>query len=406
MNRKKLLGILSSGVALIAIVFVFSLKVRAADPPTDMPMPYWGTPSATWESGGQSYTTYYQGVSDKTGQVTTEMWNPAPATLPDLLFGSSPKCITDTLDSDLSNAKCIDFNFASYTGAVGTKILDSNTFINHYLKAVTAVIEYPSINVTGDSYNTSGDFAYWGQHLRQTTCNLATDPECNSNAFEQIGGYQFNPLAQSYFNSGTNAAMTDAIERLKLNSKPTGSPNNILSAANSWTNPGQFDGICGFGGTSCSDSNQYPDGRVWYTAPKTAPGLSITTTSVSYSRKSTFIIDEGSAGTREDVKISKSITNAPGTSGTSSIGFIVTDGDVYIQNTAKTELTIDASFFVPNGTIHVSGSNINLVGSFVAKSFDVDTTSSSNINFIQDTRDESVWPPGFRDLIPFSSTSS
>jgi hypothetical protein len=61
--------------------------------------------------------------------------------------------------------------------------------------------------------------------------------------------------------------------------------------------------------------------------------------------------------------------------------------------------------FVPNGYIKISGNDIWLTGSFVATNFIVDP-KSTNIRFVEDTRGESKWPPGFREMHSISTASN
>lgn len=374
---KKLLKL---SFALLFFVFL-STQVFASEQNYDYPSPLWGLTTVVTNPGDPALKMTFYSQADGSEILRDD----SATTAGDLNFKYGPYCTILGRGTDCFALSGI------YSGKL--KLLTSRTYVNGSAKTNTAVLREIGVNVIGDSFNADSNFAYWGRYLKQNTGSA------DSNALWKTGSYQFNPNSQAYWKSddpNKNTAMTSAINRLKLNSKPA---NTFLALGNSWVNP-IFDGVCGSGGVSCSDSNQYSDGRVWYAAPTGGWGLFANTSSVIYSRKATFVIESGNPLVREDVQIDRSFTSADNNS---SIGFIVTNGDVYIQNLNPTErLTIKANVFVPNGTIHTFGNNIDFTGSFVAQNFDV---TGSGINFIQDTRPESTWPPGFRDLLPLKSES-
>ena len=370
----KIKYLLNLTVLILVVVFVFSVKAKALDPNDEMPTLYWGSPSASWtDNTKQTNTTYFQGVSNKPAQISEVVRNVAPATLPNLIFNKD--CLMNNTASDIVG-NCVNFN-----DATSMKLLNSRSYVNGYLKAATVVFEYPQINVIGDSYNASGNFAYWERHLRQTT------DSSGSNAIWQQQNYIFNPQAQAYWNTGNNPTMLSTVARLLQNSK-------ILSTT-SLNLFGQFDGVCGQA-LDCGEKNQYSDGRVWLILPSMSIGAS-SFPQLNYTKKSTIIVGDGNnqSNLTIDASILSSETDA-------SIGFIIRKGNVTITNSNAKIKTINASIFAPNGTISVSGSNINLTGSFVANDF---KASGSNIKFTFDSRGESDWPPGFRDLLPLSSQS-
>ncbi|MCX6810196.1 MAG: hypothetical protein NTY30_00445 [Candidatus Berkelbacteria bacterium] len=230
------------------------------------------------------------------------------------------------------------------------------------------------VNVFGDSVNAGNTYNYWGQHLSQNSGPV------NSNALWQQQNYSFNKDTQAYWNSGKNQAMSDAIARLMQNAT------KLQTAAIS----SSFDGVCWNLADKCSQLDQYPDGRVWYwNGPVSIGG------GINYSKKATIVVNNG------DLTINGNLLS---TDQISSLGFIVESGNAIIQNETNPhkKISINASFFVPKGTIQIIGNDIDLTGSFVADDFNV---SGSDINFIQDTRGESAWPPGFRDLQSLASIS-
>lgn len=260
-----------------------------------------------------------------------------------------------------------------YLNEQNIRMLNSRTYINGFLKNTLAVIAPRGVNVFGESFSASGNFNYWGRHLRTTRGGGS------SNAFWELRNYQFNPSAQAYWNSTAtdkNETMNKTIERLKTNAKAVGS----VFSNNIWVQK-PFYGICG-NSDNCSETNQYPEGRVWLESG----GASISGDLLRYKYKATLIVEPG------DLAVS---TNVVKNDAQSSLGFIVRDGKVTITNSSSNKMTIEASIFAPKGTITISGNNIDLIGSFVAKDFSV---PGSNINFIQDTRGETAFPPGFREL--------
>ncbi|MEI6144499.1 MAG: hypothetical protein WCP91_02790 [Candidatus Berkelbacteria bacterium] len=384
---------------LLAVFCLPNVRVLALDASDETPTINWGSPSASWTDGGQNYTTYYQGVSTELpdasiSHATDVFRNVAPATLPDLIFNKN--CLLDAKDSSLASVgQCVNFN-----GPSSMQVFNSRTYANSFLKSATAVIEYPSINVIGDSFNSSGNFAYWGQHLHQTA-----DSTDGSNALWKQTSYQFNSAAQAFWknsDSNKNTAMTDTINRLMQNAKAlSAGATNLITVS--------FNGICyplPFSNNSCTEANQYSDGRVWY-----SNGQLTLTGGVTYSSKATIIVKTG------DLIIDGSV-QAPVSNPNSGLGFIVQGGNVVIQNKTSPhkKIYINASIFAPNGSIQIKdpadtnpahslwGSDIDLTGSFVAQGFSVPSVAG-NINFIQDSRNESTWPPGFRDLQPLSSIS-
>ena len=338
---------------LLAVFCLPSICAFALDASNETPTLNWGSPSAFLTDGSQNYITYYQGITtgppDASISHATDVFrNVAPATLPDLIFNKN--CLLDAKDSSLTSVgQCVNFN-----GPSSTTVFNSRTYANGFLKSATAVIKYPSINVIGDSFNSSGNFAYWGQHLRQTDPSNSTD----SNAYWQMKGYQFNQAAQSYWDNtdaNNNKTMTATIARLMQNAK-------ALSAGTSNLITTSFNGICyplSFSDNSCTEVNQYSDGRVWYSR-----GPLILNGGVTYSNKASIIVQTG------DLKIDSSV-KASASSPNSSLGLIVQSGNVTITNNSASLMTVRASIFAPQGTIKLVGSNITLIGSFIAKDFDV-----------------------------------
>ena len=280
-----------------------------------------------------------------------------------------------------------------YPGMQPTSIqtLWSRTYRDGVADLEISILLYPDNLIVGDVYgfNTPGfEYSYFGKNLRLTPDNSY------SNSFWNLPGYKFNPQAQAYWDSSSadkNKVMNQTIERLKSNTKPL--RNNIFDAYVTWKKK-PFDGICGDFSASCSEINQYPEGRVWYTPGYPTSvyswGMLVINPAVTYRRKATMIVDQGNA------QISTQLSPYDDAS---SLGIVVRNGDVYIQNTGSKKMTIKANIFVPNGKIRLWGSNIELIGSFVAKDFEIaNPSTSTNISFIYDSRGESAYPPGFRDL--------
>jgi len=355
-------------IAFFALGAVFFAKpVFALEPNYELPSMLWGRASVTTKPGTSESMVYFSQP-----QATMAIRNTAPGFL--LNFDYSVDCLLGITDTNIS---CFKFSQPS-----GTKVLNSKTYVNRVLKSAVAALKYPPVNVTGSTYSASdlGDFAYWGRHLRQTGDNYSR------NAFWQATDYQFNLAAQAYWNSGNNLAMNTTIARLLQNTKPL--PTSLMT--------GSFYGICGQV-INCDDENQYPDGRVWLSESSVQVGND-SFPQLSYDKKSTIIIGDGV--NQSDLTIDASILPILNADQVSSIGFIVRKGNVTITNSSGTEKTIKAAIFAPNGMITIGTqkvpvSNITLVGSFVANNFDV---SGTNINFVQDTRGENAWPPGFREL--------
>lgn len=340
-------------IAFLALGF-YARPVFALDPNDEYPSLLWGVTTVVESPGTpQELTVYSQTEGNEI------MRNVATATLTSPTF-------------DFAKATNLFILGGNFPGSL--KLLNSRTSVNGSIKATTAVLREVGVNVFGDSNNALGSYNYWGKHLRATSDNS------DSNAFWQQKSYQFNPSAQAYWNSGNNATMIETIARLLQNAKPlsNGSTNSLT---------GIFNGICyPVAANTCTEANQYSDGRVWY-----SNGSVSVSGGVTYSNKATIIVKNG------DLAISGNLSADQN----SSIGFIVQNGSVNITNSTGSK-KINASFFVPKGSINIPDSNIDLTGSFVANDFNV---HGSNINFIQDTRGESAWPPGFRDLQPLTSIS-
>jgi len=265
-----------------------------------------------------------------------------------------------------------------------------------------AALIYPRNSITGDVFGTSNvlpDFSQFGKHLYETG-----GVDSSSTAFYRLNNYQFNPLAQAAWRDdipSKNQTMNQTIARLRSDGKSLN--DNHVVIGNLWNEgTANFDGICGNTAT-CAEANQYPNGRTWYNSRsgwslKIAPPSHYLPNPLQYDKKSTLILDLGSVEINSSVQ--KKNVN-------SSFGIIVTAGDVYIKNRSPyNKMTFEASIFVPSGNIYVIGHNIDLIGSFVAKDFIINSGSSGyNINFIQDTREENIWPPGFRDLQPLAQES-
>jgi hypothetical protein len=363
----------------ISLLFFSCGKVLALDIDNERPTPLWGVPSAEWTdpTSNQEMKSYGEPES------TIIIRNTAPELLPDMQF------LTDcALNSGTTLANC--FYFISDSSA---KLLNSKTYVNNKMKSAVAILRYGGVNVFGDSNSASGDFLYWGRHLRQSRDNSS------SNSYWETKSYSFNPDAQAFWDindPNKNIVMSETIERLKRSSK---SPTKILSGLFPGNirilTPTLFDGVCGYlNSVPCLETSTHPEGALWYEdglyeSNGFAGGLGINQP-LKYQNKGTFLIDKG--GLFINASVNKMASSTDG-----ALGFIVTDGDVVIQNYSNNAVTVRVSIFAPNGTIRVQGDRINLIGSFVAKDFIVDSTVDV-ANFIQDTRGEASWPPGFREL--------
>lgn len=364
-------------ILFVSVSFFVVAKARALDIENERPTPLRGIPSAEWIdiSNPDAGPRYSYGDPE----YTITIRNTAPETLPDMQFLAD--C---AMNSGATIANCYYFSLPA-----SAKLLNSKAYVNNKMKSVVALLKYEGANVFGDSYSASGNFNYWGRHLRQATDNS------DSNALWESGNYNFNPNAQSYWDVGDpnkNAEMTDTIDRLAKNTR---SPvNSVFSDGPSYVwIPRSFHGVCGQL-LSCSEDGLYPEGRIWH--PERDKNLYIRAPKVEYSDKATILLS------RRNLNIETSIEPKYGQND-AALGFIVQNGNVTIRNNTANTMTVRASIFVPNGTITLTGNRINLIGSFVAKDFIV----NSNIaNFIQDTRGETSWPPGFRELkLPIVSSN-
>lgn len=348
-------------------------KSQALDTENERPVPLWGLPSAEWEEitqPGELKRSYGEPES------TITIRNTAPGTMPDMQF---------LADCAINSAATLSNCFYFVTNS-STKLLNSKTYVNSRMQSAVAIMRYAGINVAGDSYSASGNFNFWGRHLRQTVDGT------DSNAFWQARGYSFNPSAQSYWNAGDpnkNAEMTATINRLSRSSKSP-VPSIFSNGPDYIWIPRPFNGVCGQL-QSCSEESLYPEGRIWRPENNKnllIQGSSLYPSNVKYIDKATIILPE------RDLVISTSVEPKYGEN-EAALGFIVQNGNVTINNKTAETLNVRASIFVPNGTITLIGNKINLIGSFVAKDFRVNSIIAS---FIQDTRGESSWPPGFREL--------
>jgi len=371
-----------SSILLALFFFIFSFnKASALDIDNERPTPLWGLPSAEWIDPTEP------DVPKKAygePESTIVIRNTAPELLPDMSFLAD--CV---LNSGTTLANCFYFDDSS----ANAKLLNSKTYVNNKLKSAVAILRYGGVNVYGDSSSADSDFLYWGRHLRQSD-NLS-----ESNALWESSNYSFNPSAQSYWDindPNKNIVMSETIERLKKDSKSPVSDVSIFGGRKQYQlimRP--LDGVCGFP-SDCSDTATHPEGVVWYTEDYSSSGYSLAISSgldsLYYRNKGTILVDKGGLFIGTSVDILSSYSNSQN----SALGFIVTNGDVNIQNYTGEMMTVRASIFAPNGKITIQGNQrINLIGSFVAKDFVV---QSPNVNFIQDTRGETSWPPGFREL--------
>lgn len=349
---------------LLALFFVLFPSLTFAAPASERPLPYWGRAQAEWGSGNN----YRKIYSDP--EATIVIRNLAPKTLPEMLFNT--ECV---LNADPSISRC--FYLA---GQSATKLYNSRSYANDYLKSAVAVLLYPKINITGDSYSadTLGNFSYWGRHLRKV------GDSSNSNAFWQAKNYQFNPAAQAIWNGGTTYAAN--VDRISASARRL--DGEYVSSSGAWLLP-TFWGVCGKT-ANCTESGQYPEGRIW--SSDAPAGLIMKNLNLSYFNRSTVVVESGDF-TLSDSNISY-FSNGENEK-TANFGLIIKNGNVNITSSAGKAVKIYASIFAPNGNIHVSGDNITLVGSFVAKDFIV---NGGNINFVYDSRAETTWPPGFREL--------
>jgi hypothetical protein len=295
------------------------------------------------------------------------------------------------------------FILSAPTGFSG-QIMRSLTYLNGTAEIETGALIYPRKSIIGDVYGTTGvnlpGFKQFGKNLYQSGGGTG-----GSTAFYQIGNYKFNPSAQAAWNDGNNKAMADTVSRLKEDTKGLQSNNVVLSTRNWNTGLTNFDGICG-GSTTCDDQNQYPNGRVWGNPSDIGDvnigfGTPVAPNPLNYNKKATVLVQSGNLNINVNIIKKNTI---------SSLGFIVENGNVVIQNSSPKKIVVEASIFAPKGTITVIGNNIDLIGSFVAKDFIINGINGGaatyNINFIQDTRPSDVRPPGFRDLIPLSRISN
>ncbi len=368
-----------SSILMLLFFSIFSFnKTLALDIDNERPTLLRGIPSAEWidisnPDAGRRY-------SHSDPEYTITIRNTTPETLPDMQF-----LVDCALNSATTLANCFYFNGPT----TNAKLLNSKTYVNNKLKSAVAILRYGGVNVVGDSYSASGDFNYWGRHLRQATDNS------DSNAFWESGNYSFNPNAQSYWDTGDpnkNSEMTDTINRLSRNTK---SPvNSIFSDGPSYVwIPRSFHGVCGQLLT-CSEDNLYPEGRIWH--PERDKDLYIRAPKVEYSDKAAILLSGRNLNIETSVEPKYGQNDA-------ALGFIVQNGNVIIRNNTSNTMTVRASIFVPNGNIIIIGNRINLIGSFVAKDFVIESNIAS---FIQDTRGETSWPPGFRELkLPIVSSN-
>lgn len=358
----KKIKLVSTAILAVFAVFIV-VPARAINVDYEYPSILWGTTSVIDSKNTQNTDDDNIFYAQTEGNVAVR--NVAAGALDNLIFGVN--CMVAGVEKP-----CF-----SYLNEENLKILNARTYVNGFMKNTLAVIAPVGINVFGDSFSASGNFNYWGRHLRQT------EDRSGSNSYWQIINYIFNSDAQAYWDPTApdkNATMNATIERLKANSKPTDS----IFGTDNWSQY-PFFGICGRT-PFCSESNQYPEGRVWL---KSSGGATIYDNSLQYYSRATIIIEQG------DLAIS---TNVVKNNDQSSLGFIVRsvrNGNVSITNRTGGTMKVEANIFAPNGTIAISGNNIDLIGTFVAKDF---TASGNNINIIQDTRGETAFPPGFREL--------
>lgn len=270
--------------------------------------------------------------------------------------------------------------FISNTKNNNVKIMTSRTFVNNSsgdpVTELAAVFYPPQTMLIGDAYLGNlnpNDFAYWGRNLTQGS------QSASSESFWGVGNYIMNPDAQASLSSADYLKYKNKIDNLKNEATPEAGSldNNAI-----WNLQAESAATIGTDLNNLAAS-KFPEGRVW----KADNDLDIDD-SKTYNGKGTIIVPG-------DLIIEEGVTIKPRDK--SSVLGIIVYGDVVFKGSNKIQASmISLGVNMAFTGMSFDGGDVDLVGSFVAKSFNFG--GHSNIRFYYDKSLSNAWPPGFGDL--------
>lgn len=246
---------------------------------------------------------------------------------------------------------------------------------------IAALLYPPKPLLVGDAYLGGMDptnFAYWGRNLTQ---NSGATYGTSSDSFLGI-----NYSDPNSYNKNAQASLdSTGTEYLKYKAKIDLAKSEATVASATISTPGKWFLQSNGGGTGNDIENnnevltKYPDGRIW----KSSGDLTLTG-AFTYQGKGTVIV-------QGDLTISANTSILP-SDVTSRLGFIVYGNVTIVGNN-----NIQAAILSLGGSgITIQGSNVNLLGSFVATDFSIPATGNTRIYY--DPALDTAWPPGFKDL--------
>lgn len=371
----------------IIIIFFFAVAFWAAPicfaESYDLPQPFYssdgsdssGVVVTTGDTGVNATPKYYYG--GYTGNEAVFNFNPNTSSSISRSVGFDRQTLYDCYN----NIFRLDVCFVPSTFGLPFEVMSGKTSVNGIMGNEIATLLYASNISEGDIYGDDvlSNFNVYGRNLN---LNSAA-----SNASWDVQGYSLNATAQSYYDPANASYYNARIETLAGEAQDVSG--SVLANSTLWYL--ENDDIV----SSTAPLNLDPQGKVWHVTGNL--GLSGSTT-YKYKGKGTIIIDgylNFNVG-----------TNLQPADSSSHLGIIVRginqnpSSDSYGDSIRITKTSqIQAAIFA-SGPIHIESTsgvtqNVKMIGSFVAKSFDI-SAGSRNIQFLYDFNLSNNWPPGFR----------
>lgn len=363
-----------------------------------------GTTAADSSSGGSHDGTLKYFVSPP---IATSSWSDDGPLIADAsqtdLFGFDNNaltyCVTNIL---LGSLKPYDSCFkANSSTASSLKVVSSRTSVNGSPILETAALIYPPKTVMGDVYGVDmSNFAFWGRNLNQS--GSGTTPSGDA-SWKEAG--IINNQAQASWKSDEFAAYKDKLSAMA--GEGTDIPSSGVLSGTLILDSNNGNSINTDPTLPATRKQKYPQGRIWVIDCRAGTNAlcalatkKVTISSdVSFVGKGTLIILGGDLQIDPGIDITADTTADPD----SRLGFVVisdtgnTKGNITLSgNNIVKAAMIDIGDGTTTGKFNIAGNNVEMTGSFVAKTFSFG--AYNNIRFYYDYGLDSVWPPGFRDL--------
>lgn len=356
---------------LIAATILFSGKVFAYE--SKLPEVLVGQTSVTQNPAGNTDIIYGGFTGNEVGfnWVSLDKYN--IGFNPDLLMASRNGCAKDGLPNPIT---C----FGIAPSGSGLSTLISKSYIGDPAKPVMemgAILLSQKI-INGDAFSATDylkDFAFWGRSLAESSSGTVAD-----SANWKVPGYVLNPQAQATWGSEQFSQLQGKVATMA--GEGQGIDPAVVRSCTPWNLQAESNAIC----AGTNSTSLYPEGKVWVV--DNASGLTLDST-FKYQGIGTIIVKSG------DLTINNAVIDSVlPNDDASKLGFIVLNGRAVITGASK----VRASILVMNNEFNISsGSNLEMVGSFVAKTFSI-PPANGNVRFFYDYGLSKNWPPGFRQL--------